>query len=171
MDDDGTYSQRPAGFIRFDREGEVRCVCSYEIPGLFDSDSIEEMCRHFSEMYFEVPNPFEKGDIVKSHWGYYGIVDESQKEWKEQVEKHRKWEQESRNQSCGDIILWVSVLEEDGTFGTGEADPVDLERYQPENPGSPLDVLLNTASLVTKGECSLSVLFCHIREYKKHLDV
>lgn len=69
------------------------------------------------------------------------------------------------------MILWVSVLEEDGTFGIGEADPVDLERYQSENPGSHLDILLKTASLVTKGECSLSVLFRHIGEYKKKLDV
>jgi len=161
--DDGTCDHHSTGAVRFDGNGELIDISS-ETPHIWNT--VSEMSEHFTEMYFEVPNPFEKGDVVKSLYGYYGIVDDSQKEWKENVEKSKRWQSENHNMSFYDIILWVSVLEEDGTFGIGEATPLELERYQPQNLRDPLDMLLDTASRVTRGECGLGELFRHMEEYQ-----
>ncbi len=166
--EDGTCSQCEIGFLRFDKDGNLRCISSNEIPDV--CDTIAESSKHFSEMYFEIPNPFEKGDIVRFHDGNYGIVDVSQKEWKEIVSKNKRLQSNYHNKDVSDIILWVSVLKEDGTFEIGEATPLELERYQPKDLSDPLDMLLDTASCATRGECSLGVLLRQIEEYQKSIN-
>lgn len=77
------------GEAEFKKDGTwISCSCQDTAePGFVFINAIQP--EGFEDAYIPVLNPFEKGDIVKSRWGYYGIVDESQKEWKKQVEKHR----------------------------------------------------------------------------------
>lgn len=177
MDDDGMYSQDSLGFLRCDKEGEVRCAWSYEIPDIYDS--IGEWNEHFSEMYFEVPNPFEKGDIIKTcAMGYYGIVEMSQKDWKASVDRHKKWLQQGGHfVDYTDIQIGITLFnEEDGTFLVcDDATPLDLERYEPSpghedwNVGS-MDVILTLASELCYGKGYLSSLFYYIEKYNRHRD-
>lgn len=168
VSDDGTCSHDSDGFVRFDGNGEICDIWSDEIPDF--CNSIREACRHFSQMFFELPNPFEKGDIVKFHSGHYGIVDTSRKEWKERTARCRALQEQHGNMDLTDSAIGISTLEEDGTFGMGEAFPIHLERYRIKDFNDPLGALLDTASLAAKGECELGVLFRYIREYRKHLN-
>lgn len=165
LDENDTYHQTNNGFMRFNADGELRMLDCREIPNYWNT--VEEMSEHFTEMYFEVPNPFDLGDVVKSHDGTCGIIDMSQKEWKEKVARVKKWQEENNDTSIMDGILWSSALEPDGTFITWEADPLYLERYGDIDFNDPKDALLDTAGAVVKGECGLGELFRCVRVYRE----
>lgn len=77
---DCAYDHLPLGKLHFNADGEILSIESMEDP------DIEYDEQHFTKMYFEVPNPFEQGDIVTIHGGGYGVVETSQEEWKSDVD-------------------------------------------------------------------------------------
>lgn len=85
IDRDGACRHVLTADFYFDKDGEAVSFWSREISGHCDDN------RHFTRIYFEVPNPFETGDIIKiRRGGGYGIVETSRKDWKESVEKYRE---------------------------------------------------------------------------------
>lgn len=166
--DDGTCYQNWISELRFDKDGGMICVSSREIP------CIEQDNHHFTEMYFEVPNPFEQGDIIKTRGGYYGIVETSQEDWKKDVARHKEMVQHgNRSTDCTDIRISVAIFcEEYGTFNIGDDyTPLDFERYQPESTGNDAsalrDRILMCRSLVDRGQSSFDELYSLTMEYRK----
>ena len=164
--EDGGCCHYPVAWARFDRDGEMLLIECREIP----YSEIDN--KHFTEIYFEVPNPFERGDIVKNDLGTYGIVDTTQEQWKEHVAR-------LEGISCSDYsdiligVLWFN--EEEGTFDLGEGiNPLGLELYQPmdihEESCSLMDRLLACASLVDQGKGSMDDLYSLTMDYRKALE-
>lgn len=131
--------------------------------------------RYF-EAYFEVPNPFERGDIVKIDCRgteEYGIVETSQKEWKEDVKRFSVNEDGVLPNDITDIIINVAIPDSDGIFSNYyHISPLELERYQP-NPNYTfenvtLDAILLEASKVYKGEGCLYNLYFLAEKYKSN---
>lgn len=152
-------------YLEFNEDGEA--VYFYgKIPG--DDEESEDFYD-----FFEVPNPFEKGDIVKlAGTEDYGIVDTPQKRWKRNLAKYKTAEgqQKGIELDFSDAQIRVEFLNEDGTFSHAHINPMYLERYQPIEDwlnGSPMDKLLLQASLVHRGEGSLDELYLFTMNYRK----
>lgn len=147
--------------LEFDKDGKAVYLCS----GI----SNEEETEDFYE-FFEVPNPFEKGDIVRLvGTEMYGIVATSQETWKEGIAKYKSDEWQHKHRDFSDIQIKVEFLGEDGTFGHEHINPLYLERYRPEedwNKSSPMDKLLLQASYVHRGKGSLEDLYAFTMEYR-----
>lgn len=160
----------PTADFCFDRNGEAAAFWSREIPDAGEDN------RHFTRTYLEIPNPFEAGDIVRIRpSGCYGIVETSQKDWKERVERYRERLQQGDTAiDASDTIISVAVFEEEeGTFDfTDGVTPLDLERYSPQPQGKDwtdgsLDVVLLCAGDVYRGRGYLSTVFYYIEKYKR----
>lgn len=160
--EDGTCTCHPDTGMRFDKDGEADYLWGCKETAVFDNE-------YFTEAFFEVPNPFERGDIVKTIWGSYGIVAMTQETWKEKVEKHKGWK-------CAgycDNIIGVDIFDEETGFfcPTDSISPLDLERYQPEpkvedwTNGS-MDTLLVCARDIYCDRGYLSTLFYYIEKYQ-----
>ncbi len=122
-----------------------------------------------------MPNPFEKGDIVRFVGTEdYGIVSESQKDWKEYLDKYRsdEWRKKGITLDFSDAQIVVEFLGDDGTFGHDHINPIYLELYQPEadwSNRSPRDNLLIAASDLHRGEGSLEGLYILTEIYRNHI--
>ena len=127
----------------------------------------------YFDSYFEVPNPFERGDIVKViDAGYYGVVGTSQKSWAEDVE--RRLSRKISYSDHTDILISLSFPDEDGFFNDyGHISPLRLERYQPKpsyEGGNAFDDLLLEASRIYNGDGLLSNMWFLAKEYRKAND-
>lgn len=125
--------------------------------------------RYF-DFYFEVPNPFERGDIVKAiDTECYGVVGTSQKMWAEDVERRLSGKISYSDHT--DILLSLSFPDEDGFFNDyGHTSPLRLERYQPKpsyEGGNAFDDLLLEASKIYNGDGLLSNMWFLAKEYRK----
>lgn len=155
--DDGTCGHHYIGQIRFNEDGKIICVFSNEIPGIeFDS-------KRFTDLFFEVPKPFERGDIVKLIDGGYGIMETSQEEW-ERIKTHA--------QDYSDVGVHLAYFDEEhGTFNYENANPLELEIYHPNETGNDLnglrDKILLSRSRADRGEGSLDELYQLTMEYRR----
>ena len=149
-------------FLEFNKDGEAVCFCG----NISDDEESEDFYD-----FFEVPNPFEKGDIVRLvGTEHYGIVDTPQKWWKRDLVKYKNSEWHQKHWDFSDVQIRVEFLNEDGTFSHAHINPICLERYQPIEDwlnGSPMDKLLLQASLVHRGEGSLDELYLFTMNYRK----
>ena len=166
--DDGTCYHNSIAEARFNEDGEMICVSSNEIP------DIEQDNHHFTEMYFEVPNPFEQGDIVKTRWGGYGIVETSQDEWKKDTARRKERERQGdRAQDYSDVRIGIADIDEEyGTFNFGgDCTPLDLELYRPEeiseDDSGLLEKVFMCRILVDGGEGSREVLYARRPELRR----
>lgn len=152
-------------FLEFDKDGEAVCF-SGKIP---DDEIISEDFQAF----FEVPNPFEQGDIVRlAGTEDYGIVATPQEWWKRDLAKYKtaEWIQKGIEMDFSDAQIVVEFLNDDGTFSHAHINPICLERYQPKEDRkqySPMDELLISASLLHQGEGSLDGLYFHTMKYRE----
>lgn len=150
-------------FLEFNKDGEAVYFCG-NIPDDEESEDFYE--------FFEVPNPFEKGDIVRLVGTEdYGIVATSQKMWRESIAKYKttEWQKKGIEPDFSDVQIRVEFLCEDGTFGHNHINPIDLERYRPEedwDKSSPMDKLLLCASDIHRGEGSLDELYFFTMDYR-----
>ena len=155
-------------WLEFNKAGEAVYFCGR----LSDEDG--EINEAFYD-FFEVPNPFEKGDIVRfAGTEDYGIVSESQKDWKEYLDKYRsdEWRKKGITLDFSDAQIVVEFLGDDGTFGHDHINPIYLELYQPEadrSNRSPMDNLLIAASDLHRGEGSLEGLYILTEIYRNHI--
>ena len=152
-------------------QGQITEYLNYKEQGLqaFEEDD------YFTYIFYEVPNPFERGDIVKLvRTEDYGIVETTQKSWKDNLIRWKspEWWQESRFHyvDWSDVQIRVVFPGEDGTFSHAHINPVDLELYRPQKSRaeqSPLDQLLLCASDLYKGGSSFDELYYFTAEYRK----
>lgn len=164
--DDGTCSHLSESDVRFDKDGEMRFISSCIIPGVLDS--LEEGRGHFSDMYFEVPNPFERGDIVKTHWGFYGVVGMSSKHWKERVAQKKQMIRKGYSIGYGEADIGVDIFDEETGFlcPTDSISPLDLERYEPKWEDGTMDQLLLVAQHIYRNDGYISDYFYWLERYQ-----
>ena len=164
--DDGRCSHYMIGEMRFDENGGIRRVDSDEIPDVCGA-SPDEMCKHFSEMYFELPNPFERGDIVKTCWGSYGIVGMTSEEWKKRVAKHKGISYADYT----DTMIGIDIFERETGFflPTDDVSPLDLERYEPEWAEGTMDQLLLVAQYIYRDNGYIGSLFYWLEKYRQSI--
>lgn len=125
----------------------------------------------YFEFYFEVPNPFERGDIVKViGFEEYGVVETSQKSWTEDVERRLSGKISYSDHT--DILISVSFPDEDGIFSEyGHNSPLYFERYQPKpsyEGGNAFDDLLLEVSRIYSGDGHISNMYYFAERYKNH---
>lgn len=168
VSEDGPYSQHAEAGIRFDKDGEAECFWSNEKTG-FDN-------RRFDNAIIKIPNPFQRGDIVKCKGDdgreLFGIVEEEREEWEKRLAQHLQRVREG--DSCidfTDLFTSVAFLRGDGTFAVSDsAMPLELERYEPKEEdwtkGS-VDTLLLCARDIYCNKGYLSTLFEAIERYQK----
>lgn len=167
--EDGTCSHNSTAGIRFDREGEAVCLWNSKETADFDN-------KRFDEAIIEMPNPFERGDIVKCMGRdgrqFHGIVEDTQEEW----EKGLVWRLNRAKEGdpyvdYTDLFISVALLCEDGTFDfLDSATPLDLERYQPKEEdwtNGSADTLLLYASDIYRGRGCLSTFFDLLKRYQQ----
>ena len=177
--EDGEYCNYETDYLLFNREG-----IAYFFSSQLSDASNDTMEECFVNAFVEIPNPFDRGDIVRFVGEEeYGIVETSQKCWKEDVERHRKngWKMKltigGDNGLCeiplefGDDRIRVAFLNDDGTFSHRHIHLIDLERYQlkiNESHGKDdlRDKLLLTASDLYRGEGSLDELYFNTMQYR-----
>jgi hypothetical protein len=129
----------------------------------------------FEEIFYKVPNPFNRGDVVFDlDTEEYGIVENTQEDWNWIIKKHEAGELEC---DAGDVQIRVVFLQDDGTFSHSHVRPLDLELYQlPKGLDytkmSARDNVLLLASEMYKGIGSLDDLeyFAEIYRYSKERD-
>ena len=158
VEDDDNYDYVVA-YIQYDENGNA----IYLSPE-YDNAKAEK----FVNAFFQLPNPFERGDIVRrigsGNPEDYGIVETSQKQCRETFERLK--DKPEFNSEFGDDRIRVVFLNEDGTFGHDHIIPLYLEKYNPEwssddTVDSARDNLLIAASWMYTGEGSLDDLeFC-----------
>ena len=159
VDAPGIGSQRNpvATFLEFNKAGEAVYFYDGEPEDFYD--------------FIEVPNPFERGDIVRFVGTEdYGIVDTSQEWWKRELVKYKNSERHWKDWNFSDVQIRVEFLCEDGTFRHEHINPLRLERYQPEEDRdkcSTMDKLLLQASHICRGEGSLEMLYLSTMDYRR----
>ncbi len=128
----------------------------------------EERDGYFTYIFYVVPNPFDRGDIVRLvDAEEYGIVETSQKQWQEALARYQsdEWKQMGLRPDYSDVQIRVGILNNDGTFGHAHINPIDLERYQPLD--SPMDKLLLCVSDLYRGKGSVNELHFFTMGYRK----
>ena len=157
---------------------------SYAVSGAnFDRDGrIDYLSREFyrteddfTRTFFLLPNPFERGDIVRRVSPTcgpddYGIVETSQKQVREFHERLKSGNHLLPPQ-FEDDNLRVEFLNDDGTFSHDHVLPLHLERYEPEwGPDNTAegtrDDLLLVASMLYKGDGALDELGYYVMKYR-----
>lgn len=167
------YYDYPIVSLGFNKDGEADYLDSQEVP--YDGKDVEvfDYYQYFWNAFYEVPNPFEKGDIVRLiGTENYGIIDTPQKKWNDDLTRYKsdEWKQQGISLEWSDVNVRVDFLNEDGTFRHGHVNPIYLERYQPEGDlqnGSPMDKLLLYANLVYRGKGSLDELYFLTMGYRE----
>lgn len=167
--EDGTCVHNPVAEIRFDRSGEAVCFWNRGWKAGFNN-------RRFEDAIIEVPNPFERGDIVKCRrtdgQEIIGIVEEGQEEWKQGL----AWrlDRVKGGDPCvdfQDLFISVAFLCDDGTPAFSDSTtPLDLERYQSREEGwadGSADVLLLCARDIYRGRGCLSTFFDMLERYRQ----
>lgn len=150
-------------FLEFNEDGE-----SVYFYGAIQGDDGEP--EDFND-FIEVPNPFEKGDIVRIvGTERYGIIATSPKWWRSDMFKYKNGEPCWKDWDFYDAQIRVEFLCEDGTFSHDHVNPLRLERYQPEegcDKRSAMDKLLLQASHICRGEGSLEMLYLSTMAYRR----
>ncbi|RKJ84378.1 hypothetical protein D7Y41_21610 [Anaerotruncus sp. 1XD22-93] len=157
--EDGTCSHSSIANLHFNENSEASSFSSREIP---DDNEQTDWYECFENTFYEAPNPFDRGDIVRFvGTEKYGIVEVSQKHWKENLERYKQRRKFLPDYS--DVQVRVIFLTEDGTFIHSHINPVNLELHQPEHePQDPVasarDQLLHAASLLYRKDDSSNVI-------------
>lgn len=159
--EDGTCSHSPVAKIQFDRDGEAVCFWNSEEMADFNN-------RRFEEAIIEIPNPFERDDIVKCRGTdgqeMFGIVEGEREKWLKRLARHL--DLVKNGDTCvdfQDLFISVAFLCEDGTFDFSDSTiPLDLERYQPREEdwanGSTDTLLLCARDIYCGGGLSVHIL-------------
>lgn len=155
--------------MRFNKDGEAVCFWDRGETSGFDN-------KRFDAALIEIPNPFERGDIVKykriDGQEVFGIVEEDREEWKKRLVQHLA--RVNEGDACvdfSDLVMGVAFLREDGTFGFSDSvTPLDLERYQPTEEdwiNGSIDTLLVCARDIYCEKGYLSMLFEVLGKYRE----
>lgn len=152
--------------LSFSEAGLASDFWSREVPFHAEEDG------YFTYVFYEVPNPFERGDIVKlAGTEDYGIVETSQQSWKKTLERYQGKKKFPPDYS--DVQIRIAFLNDDGTFSHAHINPIYLERCLPHESrknDTPMNNLLLCASDLYKGEGSLDGLFFSTMLYRNSME-
>lgn len=127
---------------------------------------------HFTFSFYETPNPFDRGDIVKIlTTGEYGVVAHTQKEWQDHlVDVATRDSRYPPHES--DSWIRVDIIHPDFTATHQNVTPVFLDKYEPQDwgKGSALDDLLRFMSRFYRGEGSIEHMFQIMLRYKNETE-
>ena len=168
VSEDDPCSRHADSGIRFHKEGEAVCFWSNEMAK-FDN-------KRFNNALIEIPNPFERGDIVKCRRAdgseVFGIVEGEREKWEKRLECNL--ESVKEGDACIDfsnLLISVAFLCEDGNFAYSDSTtPLDLERYQPKEEdwaNGSIDTLLVCAREIYCNKGYLSTLFEVLERYRR----
>jgi len=119
--------------------------------------------QRFENMYVELPNPFQLGDIVQmvgDHAdGRRGVVETSQEEWARFHDRVR----DGLYADHSDASVTVEFPAKNG-FSHEHISPLYLERCQPGKDEPDHDIL-EAGSLMLRGQCGLDYFTSICREY------
>ena len=163
------YRGLPEAGAQYDKDGTLEYFWSAELERS-DEENISRSfdSTRFENVFIKVPNPFERGDIVRltTDPEGHGIVQSSQLEWQEFLERvasgRAKWVDFS------DASITVDFLQDNGHIGHDHISPVFLEKFEPQKGDMDYDVLM-TASGVHQGKCTLDFFLYCLGEYRKQL--
>ncbi len=162
----GAYCDYEIAYLDFNKNG-----VPYYFSGQLRESSDDMLHERFENAFVEIPNPFDRGDIVKIvDEEEYGIVETRNKRWQEDLDRYRQ--QNWKEIEFGDDRIRVVFLDKDGTFGHRHIQPMDMERYKPQitqddRSDNPRDNLLLTASDLYLGEGSLEQLYFDTVKYRE----
>lgn len=166
--DDGEYRDYAFATICYDENGKIDYFDSIELPEAGWNTGIE-WHDWFGHMFYEVPNPFERGDIVKVVGSEdYGIVETSQADWKKDLERSKSPE-EKLHMDHSDVQLRVVFPDDNARFYHEHINPVFLERCGlSDNPeDKELNDLLLCISEFYKGKGSIEDAQYYQEQYRK----
>lgn len=165
-----------SAYLYFNEKGDEQRFGSLGM----EDDAGGDFYESFRTAFYKVPNPFERGDIVrKVQTESYGIVEVSQKRWKETMIKFQSPGYGQRVDHS-DVQIRAVFLNKDGTFSHEHISPVNLERYCPEQEtgkqtGSARDDLLLAAGAMYRNDdteaaiASLDELYYFTMRYRKEV--
>lgn len=169
---DGREAKKSKGYpkaaAQYGKDGTLEHFWSSEIeksnkeniPILYD-------LSRFETAFIYIPNPFERGDIVRSTMGRerHGVVVTSQQEWEEFLDRvesgKAKWADFS------DASITVDFLRDDGGIMHSHVNPAFLEKYEPQKNDMDYDVLTAASAVHQGGPLDFFVLF--LENYRKRL--
>lgn len=155
------------GYLTYNKDGELTYFWSSEIDrGFKEMIRLEYDGTRFENAFIAVPNPFEKGDIVRYINGdESGVVFTSRKENTDYVERVK-----SGKLGCivdfFDSGITVDFLQKNGRFVHSHINSAFLEKYDPQEGEEDYDLLM-AASGVCKGECYLDWFTKCYDDYKE----
>lgn len=120
--------------LYFDLDGELSYVWSKELE--IDHYNPER----FENRFFEIPYPFEMGEIVRHiRTGKYWVVETGKEDWKRFMERVKN----GLYVDYSDMCIIVEFLTDSGVFSHSHINPIYLERAEPAPDGE--DALLYKA--------------------------
>lgn len=156
----------PVAVATFDKDGKILCFWSDEVKMPKEEVEKYDDPTRFENAFIAVPNPFERGDIVRSTMNHakHGVIETSQQEWKEYLERVKSWGRESLDFYESGIT--VEFLQEDGHLMHDHVSPAFLEKYEPKKDDEDYDVLTG-ASCVLLGQCELDIFLHYLKKYQE----
>lgn len=128
--------------VQYDKDGTLEYFWSDEIERS-DEENISRAydLRRFENAFIHIPNPFDRGDIVRlmTEREGHGIVATSQQEWNEFLERVKsgkaKWV------DFFDTSIEVNFLQDNGKISHDHINPAFLEKFEPQKVDMDYDVL------------------------------
>lgn len=154
------YSESTVAAYTYDCTGNITKYWSSELSDQVNSSDDD----FFVKRFVNIPNPFQRGDIVR-HIGKdeYGVVETSQSEWAEFLNMiHSK----RLFADWYDASITVSFLSEDGKFSHQHINPIFLEKAEPED-SDPQKNLFEMASGLLRGEAGFDFFLASYDDYKE----
>lgn len=157
----GSNEDEIESVLEYDGFDAAVAMFSYNAAGeltYFWSDEIERSDERNLELIYSphrfenafpfLPNPFERGDIVKDlRDGLRGIVETSQEGWGDFLRRVRN----GLYSDFFDASITVEYLNENGHFYHGHTSPVFLERFAPERGEDEYEILTAAQSVLREG--------------------
>lgn len=169
VSEDDPCSCYPVAWLWFNRDGEAVCLWDSKEMSGYDN-------KCFDVAIIEIPNPFERGDIVKYKRSdgqeFSGIIEGEREEWESRLAWHLERVKEGDpSPDFSDLFISVAFLCEDGTFAFSDSiNPLDLERYEPKEAdweNGSVDTLLLCARNIYCCKGYLSTLFEVLAKYRR----
>ena len=154
----------PAAGLCFTRNGILESFWSDEVESSLKGTT-EKMFHpdRFENAFIPVPNPFERGDIVKLlSDGGHGVVSTSSEEWRDFLEKVNAGE----HSGCDFIDASITVEFIDEGICHDHVNPAYLERYEPGTGEADYELLM-AASELLKGRGGLDWFVDRYEAYKE----
>lgn len=153
-------------WLEYTRDGILKDFWSQEIERS-DEDNLKRIFSTdlFTNAFIHIPNPFEKGDIVRLLWdGSYGVVNDSQEKWLEFLKKVDSGKYKGYNFS--DVGIKEERVYDKGDICHINISPAFIEKYEPQKGDDDFELLV-TASNLLRGRGELDFLLHYYDEYKE----